>query len=48
VLRILINTANIERTFVALTRREGQDVLSKIKGGGTAWTADMFRVNVYP
>lgn len=45
--RILINQARIERILLAPLRHLGEDLASSIPGGGTAWTADMYRVIVY-
>ncbi|EGN98431.1 hypothetical protein SERLA73DRAFT_183436, partial [Serpula lacrymans var. lacrymans S7.3] len=47
VLRILVNQANIERTILARSRLEGQQILDSLGGGGTAWTADGMRVQKY-
>lgn len=47
VLRVLINQAHIERTILARTRAEADTMLKSIHGG-TAWSADFFRVTVYP
>jgi hypothetical protein len=44
----MINANNIERTVLAPTRAKGQEILSRIQGGGMAWTADMYRVIVFP
>jgi structural maintenance of chromosomes protein 6 len=48
VLRILINAAQIERTFVARRRTEADNLLARVQGGGQAWSADGFRVIKYP
>ncbi|KAF8551706.1 P-loop containing nucleoside triphosphate hydrolase protein [Imleria badia] len=48
VLRVLINSANIERTVLATDRKVGDDVLKSLSGGGVAWTADHMRVTRYP
>ncbi|KAG9315735.1 P-loop containing nucleoside triphosphate hydrolase protein [Chiua virens] len=47
VLRILINSANIERTVLATDRKVGDDILKGLGGGGVAWTADHMRVTRY-
>ncbi|KII86908.1 hypothetical protein PLICRDRAFT_164325 [Plicaturopsis crispa FD-325 SS-3] len=44
VLRVLINQARIERTFMARTRGEADELLSTVPGGGTAITTDLFKV----
>ncbi|KAN0087613.1 hypothetical protein V8E55_006234 [Tylopilus felleus] len=48
VLRVLINSANIERTVLAVDRKVGDDILKSLRGGGVAWTADHMRVTRYP
>ncbi|KAI0061628.1 P-loop containing nucleoside triphosphate hydrolase protein [Artomyces pyxidatus] len=48
VLRILINQANIERTLLARTRKEADEQLKEIRGGGVGVAADMYRVRRYP
>lgn len=47
VLRVLINSANIERTVLAADRKVGDDTLKSLVGGGVAWTADHMRVTRY-
>ncbi|RDB15207.1 Structural maintenance of chromosomes protein 6 [Hypsizygus marmoreus] len=47
VLRIMINQARIERQVLALTRKEGENILRSMRGG-SAWTKDQFRVQVFP
>ncbi|KAF9241146.1 P-loop containing nucleoside triphosphate hydrolase protein [Melanogaster broomeanus] len=47
VLRVLINSANIERTVLASDRKVGDDILKSLGGGGVAWTADHMRVTRY-
>ena len=47
VLRILINMASIERTFLAETRPEGQDIVDGQRHGGVVWTADLYRIQSY-
>ena len=47
VLRILINMASIERTFLAETRPEGQRIVDDQSHGGIAWTADLYRIQSY-
>lgn len=46
--RILINQSQIERTFLAQTRLEGQTLLQNIQGAGMCWTAEMMSVRRYP
>lgn len=48
VLRILINQAHIETQLLTNTRRDAQDILFKVRGGGSAWTLDKFSVRVFP
>ncbi|KAG8214643.1 P-loop containing nucleoside triphosphate hydrolase protein [Butyriboletus roseoflavus] len=48
VLRVLINSANIERTVLAADRKVGDDILKSLGRGGVAWTADHMRVTRYP
>lgn len=48
VLRILINQAHIERTYLAETRAEADNILKNVRGGGLAWTADNMRVMIFP
>ncbi|KAK0503863.1 P-loop containing nucleoside triphosphate hydrolase protein [Armillaria luteobubalina] len=48
VLRIMINQRGIERMFLAKTRREGEQILRKVRGGGQAWTADGYLLKRYP
>ncbi|KAG7443126.1 P-loop containing nucleoside triphosphate hydrolase protein [Guyanagaster necrorhizus] len=48
VLRIMINQRSIERMFLAKTRREGEQVLREVNGGGQAWTADGYLLKRYP
>lgn len=43
--RIFINQHRIERTFLANTRKEGEQIAESL-GGGTAMTADLMRVQV--
>ncbi|RDB15621.1 Structural maintenance of chromosomes protein 6 [Hypsizygus marmoreus] len=47
VLRILINQIRIERQVLALTRKDAEDNLKSLRGG-SAWTKDQFRVQVFP
>jgi hypothetical protein len=47
VLRALVNTASIERTFLFETRAEASDVLNTMRGGGIAFTNDGFSVRNY-
>lgn len=47
-LRVLINSVNIERTLLATDRKAGDDILKRLGGGGVAWTADHMRVTRYP
>ncbi|KIK94054.1 hypothetical protein PAXRUDRAFT_478960 [Paxillus rubicundulus Ve08.2h10] len=47
VLRVLINSANIERTVLASDRKVGDDILKNLGGGGVAWSADHMRVTRY-
>jgi hypothetical protein len=44
VLRILVNTASIERTLLFNTRREASDVLGQQRGGGMGFSKDGFSV----
>ncbi|KAH8117573.1 P-loop containing nucleoside triphosphate hydrolase protein [Phellopilus nigrolimitatus] len=44
--RIFINQSRIERTYLSVTRVEGER-LAESMGGGTAWSADFMRVIVY-
>ncbi|KAJ7578553.1 P-loop containing nucleoside triphosphate hydrolase protein [Mycena floridula] len=48
VLRILINQGAIERTLLGRDRKEGEQMLRTLSNGGTAWTADRFRLLRYP
>lgn len=48
VLRILINQARIESQILAPTRREAQEILQNLRGGGHAWSQDKFAVRVFP
>ncbi|KAK0188177.1 hypothetical protein F5146DRAFT_1104896 [Armillaria mellea] len=48
VLRIMINQRGIERMFLAKTRREGEQILREVHGGGQAWTADGYLLKRYP
>ena len=48
VLRILINQARIETQILAPTRREAQEILQNLRGGGQAWSQDKFAVRVFP
>ncbi|KAK0487309.1 P-loop containing nucleoside triphosphate hydrolase protein [Armillaria novae-zelandiae] len=48
VLRIMINQRGIERMFLAKTRREGEQILREVNGGGQAWTADGYLLKRYP
>ncbi|KAJ3552318.1 hypothetical protein NM688_g4209 [Phlebia brevispora] len=48
VLRVLINSNNIERTLLASTRADGDNMLVRLGGGGVAWTADFFSVRRFP
>ncbi|KAF7795375.1 hypothetical protein EIP86_006532 [Pleurotus ostreatoroseus] len=48
VLRVLINSNSIERTLLASSRREGDQALVSLGGGGVAWTADFFSVRRFP
>ncbi|KAJ7600936.1 P-loop containing nucleoside triphosphate hydrolase protein [Mycena floridula] len=48
VLRILINQASIERTLLGRDRREGEQMLRTLPHGGSAWTADGFRLIRFP
>ncbi|EIN12535.1 P-loop containing nucleoside triphosphate hydrolase protein [Punctularia strigosozonata HHB-11173 SS5] len=48
VLRVLINAAQIERTFITEKRGEADSLLRSVNGGGQAWSADGFRVVKYP
>ncbi|OCH91917.1 P-loop containing nucleoside triphosphate hydrolase protein [Obba rivulosa] len=47
ILRILINSAQIERVFLAPTRADADRVLQSV-GGGMAWAADSYRVQRFP
>jgi len=47
VLRILINQARIESQILAPTRREAQEILQRLRGGGQAWSHDRFAVRVF-
>ena len=47
VLRILINMASIERTYLAETRPEGQQIVDDQPHGGVVWTADLHRIQSY-
>ncbi|CAA7262794.1 unnamed protein product [Cyclocybe aegerita] len=47
VTRILINQMHIESQVLAHTRKEGQQLLERLRGG-SAWTLDNFNVRVYP
>ncbi|GJJ13315.1 hypothetical protein Clacol_007567 [Clathrus columnatus] len=46
--RILINRRRIERVVLASTRIEGDDILFKLGGGGTAWCLDYRIALRYP
>ncbi|KAI0916775.1 hypothetical protein AcW1_007861 [Taiwanofungus camphoratus] len=48
VLRILINQAHIESTFLAPTRAEADRILLEVGRGGVAWSGDLFRVQRFP
>ncbi|KAK0221980.1 P-loop containing nucleoside triphosphate hydrolase protein [Armillaria fumosa] len=48
ILRIMINQRGIERMFLAKTRREGEQILREVHGGGQAWTADGYLLKRYP
>jgi structural maintenance of chromosomes protein 6 len=41
----MINQARIEKILLAQTRREGDDILRELHGGGTCLTADFYRVS---
>ncbi|KDQ62666.1 hypothetical protein JAAARDRAFT_54572 [Jaapia argillacea MUCL 33604] len=47
VLRILINQQRIERTLLAETRLEADNLLSRFQGGGQAWSADLYNVRQF-
>jgi len=34
--------------FLARTRKDGEQMMKGVRGGGSAWTADKFAVRVYP
>ena len=46
--RILINQANIERTFLAENRKLADETLMRQPRGGVAWSADNMRVQRFP
>ncbi|GBE84843.1 Structural maintenance of chromosomes protein [Sparassis crispa] len=48
VLRILINRAHIESTFLAPTRLDADGVLLQYGRSGTAWSADLYNVSRFP
>jgi len=48
VLRVLINQAHIERTFLAPKRIDADNLLRSVRGGGMAWSADFMRVQKFP
>ena len=48
VLRQLINTAHIESQLLAATRREADQLLLSLNGGGVALAAELYRVVRFP
>lgn len=50
-MRVMINTASIEKNLLAPSRELGQRALDELKRqtgrGGLAWTSDNFNVRVY-
>ncbi len=40
--------ATICSMFLAKTRREGEQILREVHGGGQAWTADGYLLKRYP
>jgi hypothetical protein len=50
-MRVMINTAGIERNLLALSRELGQKALDELRQqtgkGGLAWTGDNYNVRIY-
>ncbi|TFY54390.1 hypothetical protein EVJ58_g8895 [Rhodofomes roseus] len=48
VLRVIINSAGIESTYVARSRAELDDILLRTGRGGHGWSADLYNVRRFP
>ena len=48
VLRVIINSAGIESTYVARTRAELDNILLSTGRGGFGWSADLYTVRRFP
>ncbi|GBE83226.1 Structural maintenance of chromosomes protein [Sparassis crispa] len=48
ILRVLINQAHVEGTFLAPTRSDADSVLLQYGRGGTAWSGDLYNVRRFP